>query len=175
MRQQEQPRRERIASSGYRNNGNTGFTGNTQPRKDPSVEFANLNYRSEWIANGATPEMIVFAEKAGKYMAPWGETNKKLDKQCLSKSQIRNVYGEIKRIQFKGIESDEGKTSFLLLKPKVAYAEGRNRTKGLTLFKLIFDEMWSEVNKSPNKKTYDNFCALLEAILAYHKANGGQD
>lgn len=138
--------------------------------------YKSLKFNPNWIIKGADKDMIVFSEKAGDYMAPCGLTkeDKKYDKQCLSKSQIRNVYGEIKRIQFKDINADETKTSFMLLKPKVAYAEGRNRTMGLSLFKLIFDDAWNEVSKEFNKKEYNNFCALLESVLAYHKAKGGE-
>lgn len=138
--------------------------------------YKSLKFNSDWITKGADQEMIEFSEKAGDYMAPCGITDKdrKYDKQSLSKSQIRNVYGEIKRIQFKNFKLDETKTSFMLLKPKVAYAEGRNRTMGLSLFKLIFDDAWNEVSKDFNSKRYNNFCALLESILAYHKAKGGE-
>lgn len=140
------------------------------------VFYKSLKFNPNWIIKGADKDMIEFSEKAGDYMAPCGLTKdeKNRDRQCLSKSQIRNVYGEIKRIQFKGFELDETKTSFMLLKPKVAYAEGRNKTIGLSLFKLIFDDAWNEVSKDFNKKRYDNFCALLESILAYHKAKGGE-
>ena len=65
--------------------------------------YKSLKFNSDWITKGADQEMIEFSEKAGDYMAPCGITDKdrKYDKQSLSKSQIRNVYGEIKRIQFK--------------------------------------------------------------------------
>ena len=68
-------------------------------------------------------------------------------------------------------EFEKEKASFYLLKPKVAYALGRdNKNKGLQLFKFIFDRSAKDVS---DQKTYHNFCNLLEAILAYHKANGG--
>jgi CRISPR-associated protein Csm2 len=68
---------------------------------------------------------------------------------------------------------EKDKTSFYLLKPKVAYAFGRDsKNNGLHLFKLIFDESYPAVN---DQNTFNNFCNLLEAILAYHKANGGKD
>lgn len=136
-------------------------------------EFLEMNtFNSDWILKGADVSMNSFAEKAGKYMAPKGDR----DKNMLSKSQIRNVYGEIKRIQFKGIEKVDGKSSFILLKAKVAYAEGRNKTKGLSLFKKIFDLGWKEVAEGEvTKEKYLNFCNLLEAVLAYHKAYGGKD
>ena len=65
------------------------------------------------------------------------------------------------------------KASFFLLRPKVAYAFGRDeKNKGLKLFKLIFERVYLLVK---DQKTYNNFCNLIEAILAYHKAYGGKD
>ena len=141
-------------------------------REPVDLFFAHLSFQPKWITNGADKSMITFADRAGKYMAPMYRK----DGQAMSKSQIRNVFGEMKRIQLKWDESqeiiaNECVSSFMLLKPKVAYAEGRNKTLGLSLFKKIFDEGWKYVNE--NKKNYDNFCALLEAILAYHKSHGG--
>ena len=120
-----------------------------------------LKYSSLWIKNQADAKMILFTEKAGKFMAE----NK------LTNSKIRSIYGEIKRIQMaKDFEVE--KASFYLLKPKVAYALGRDKAnEGLHLFKLIFDKTTNDVI---DKNTYLNFCNLIEAILAYHKANGGE-
>lgn len=155
-------RRERVPS----------YKEKTKTERD-SVDsfFSKLNFNDKWITEGADSLFVVYAENVGRYMAPLFQN----DKQCLTKSQIRNVYGEIKRIQFKRVETIEGKTSFMLLKPKVAYAEGRNKTKGLSLFKKVFDKAWSITSENLNDMTYGNFCALLEAILAYHKAYGGKD
>lgn len=150
---------------------------NSNPKKEQAVRekvevfWNKLRFQKKWIINGADIDMVKYTDEVGKYLAPLY----KKEKQCLSKSQIRNVYGEIKRIQFKGIDTVEGKTSFMLLKPKVAYAEGRNQTMGLSLFKKVFDEAWTITSENLSNKTYENFCALLEAILAYHKAYGGQD
>lgn len=89
----------------------------------------------------------------------------------LTNSKIRSIYGEIKRIQMGKFEIE--KASFFLLRPKVAYAFGRDeKNKGLKLFKLIFERVYLLVK---DQKTYNNFCNLIEAILAYHKAYGGKD
>lgn len=118
-------------------------------------------FKKEWITNGATNEMITFVESVGKFMAENGLTN----------SKIRSIYGEIKRIQMGEFEKE--KTSFYLLKPKVAYALGRDKeNKGLKKFKEIFDTCFPYVTDT---KSYKNFCNLIEAVLAYHKANGGKD
>lgn len=134
------------------NNGNA----NNQNNDGARSTFNSLGFKETWITDGADPALVIFAEEAGKYMA----------NNNLKSSKFRSIYGEIKRIQVGGF--DKMKTSFLLLKPKVAYAYGRDKkNKGLELFKLIFDNSFSKVT---NEQTYENFCNLMEAIIAYHKA-----
>ena len=90
----------------------------------------------------------------------------------LTNSKIRSVYGEIKRIQVGGFLHNH--SSFFLLKPKMAYAVGRDpHNNGLKLFQEIFNHCFSQVGKE--EKNYKNFCNLIEAVLAYHKAYGGKD
>lgn len=118
-------------------------------------------YRSSWIKNEADESLITFADTCGKYLAKNGLTN----------SKIRSIYGEIKRIQMGDFEKE--KAAFYLLKPKVAYALGREpKNVGLQWFKKIFDKVAADVS---DQKSYINFCNFFEAILAYHKAYGGKD
>jgi CRISPR-associated protein Csm2 len=124
-------------------------------------KFKELQYNPEWITKGANRELVKYAENSGKFMAE----NK------LTNSKIRSIYGEIKRIQMGEFEKE--KSAFILLKPKVAYALGRDgNNEGLKLFKLIFDRSSQDV---ADRKSFTNFCNFMEAILAYHKANGGKD
>ncbi len=120
-----------------------------------------VTIKPEWINVGANEEMVSFAEDCGRKLVDGNLTN----------SKIRSIYGEIKRIQ--GVKNfEKSKPSFYLLKPKVAYAQGREpQNNGLRLFKEIFDGASKLVN---NDKTYENFCNLMEAILAYHRAFGGK-
>lgn len=121
----------------------------------------NLHYQSSWIKSEADNDLVEYAEIAGKQLAS--------REYGLTTSKIRNIYGEIKRIQVGGFNAN--KSSFYLLKPKVAYALGRdNKNKGLILFSLIFNDCFNDVT---DEQTYNNFCNFMEAILAYHKANGG--
>lgn len=141
------------------NRGNRTDSNNREQGTSVKQIFEGWQFNANWITKEADKDLIVFAEKAGKYMAD----NK------LTNSKIRNVYGEIKRIQMGTFEKE--KSSFYLLRPKVAYALGRERdNRGLEMFKLIFDAAFNSVSDG---KTYQNFCRLIEAILAYHKANGG--
>lgn len=137
---------------------------NNFPRQNNDWE-AEINkivneFNPSWISEKVDRDMIVFTEKAGQMMKS----------KNLSTSQIRNVYGEIKRIQVAGYEKE--KTSFYLLKPKMAYALGRDdKNLGLKLFKKIFDKCFDYVK---DEKTYKNFCNLIEALIAYHKSFGGK-
>lgn len=123
--------------------------------------FQRQNFKDEWITIGIDKDFIDFAENIGKFMAKKGLTN----------SKIRSIYGEMKRIQMGTFEKE--KSSFYLLRPKVAYAYGRDRlNKGLELFKILFDKC---ADKVVDQKTFTNFSQIFEAVLAYHKAFGGKD
>lgn len=141
-----------------------------QKQPDPqqvAADFLNGHpLLPEWITKGADSSLVDFAEQAGKFMAD----NK------LTTSKIRSFYGEIKRIQMGTF--DKEKSSFYLLRPKIAYALGRelqggnkNNCAGLYLFKMIFDEASRLVN---DQKSFNNLSNLMEAILAYHKAHKGK-
>lgn len=118
-------------------------------------------FSKDWIEKETDSDMVKYTEEAGRFMANNGLTN----------SKIRSIYGEIKRIQMG--KYNEEKAAFILLRPKVAYAHGRdNDNKGLTLFKRIFDNAANHVR---DQKSFNNFCNFFEAILAYHKAFGGKD
>lgn len=151
-----------MNNSPYRKNGNPGNKSEENGSGSKAdVVFSQLVYDKNWIVSNATPALVQYAEKAGQFMAKNGLTN----------SKIRSIYGEIKRIQMGDFEKE--KSAFYLLKPKVAYAVGREKqNEGLKLFKLIFDRAWLDV---ADKKTFHNFCNFIEAILAYHRAFGGKD
>ena len=109
-------------STNFRNNNQNGT------KETADEVFNKLEYQSSWITKEATESLVKYAETAGKFMAKNGLTN----------SKNRSIYGEIKRVQMGVFEKE--KSSFYLLKPKVAYALGRDdKNEGLKLFKKIFD------------------------------------
>ncbi len=89
----------------------------------------------------------------------------------LSTSQIRNVFGEVKRLQMKGFNEQTAR-ELILLKPKLAYQAGRHdRTKVPQLANILskaIDRVGSD------QRRFENFVDFFEAILAYHKAYGGK-
>ena len=148
-------------SNGYgqRWNGNQNKNDN-KPKIDAKEEaakiFAKNKFLVSWIENGADEALPDYAEFIGKAMAD----NK------LTSSKIRSVYGEIKRIQMGELAKE--KASFYLLRPKVAYAVGRDKENiGLQLFKLVFDKSAKCVK---DKDTFLHFANFMEAVLAYHRA-----
>ena len=121
-----------------------------------------------WIQTGMDREAISFSEEFGKYLAELKYTT----------SQIRNVFGELRRIQMKGIESQV--SSFHLLKPKIAYTTRKDKSTSDTQveaskkFKELFDEAHNAVDlDNQPRKHFDHFMNLMESVLAYHKAHGG--
>lgn len=136
------------------------------------------SFDSTWIKNEFTDDTIGFADWFGKELTTGGE------KLRLSTSQIRNVFGEIKRIQLRvageSSKLNANKTDFLLLKPKIAYAAARagktEENHGALKFKKIMTQAHNEVKlgTAGDLKRFENFCDFIEAILAYHKAYGGK-
>ncbi len=126
----------------------------------------NQQQIKKWINNGPDKELIDTTEKLGK----------ELQKNRLTTSQIRQVFTKLKSIEAKSYAPN--RTEFIMLKPYIAYAAGRQpRCKGLQTFKdkisCAIDEVISGDTKTEQDRFY-NFCRLFEAILAYHRASGGK-
>ena len=124
------------------------------------------------LHNGITEKTVDLAQEFGKYLV---EGDGKV-KEPLTTSQLRKFFGEVKRQQLKGYSS----TSFIMLKPKLAYAVGRAKQKAKKEVKDVRIEDFynvislaiDEVVKSPEnekEKVFKNFIAVFEAIVAYHK------
>ncbi len=86
----------------------------------------------------------------------------------LTTSQIRNVFGVVKKMEINGFDAHE----FVLLKPKLAYAAARANTDGTHAFAEILTRAIDAVDE--NEKKFARFVDFFEAILAYHKAAGGK-
>jgi CRISPR-associated protein Csm2 len=135
-----------------------------------------LSFEDVWVktSTGLPKEAVKYAEMFGKYLVdPYfknGETRP--GKNALTTNQLRNFFGEIRRIQMKGFERN--KTEFLMLKPKLAYATARaDRNNRIKEFKEVLTKMIDEVIETENPKHFENFVNFVEATVAYHKANGG--
>lgn len=71
----------------------------------------------------------------------------------------------------KGFEKNKG--AFHMLKPKLAYAVARaGRDSKIKVFQQVTNYLMEGV---ADQATYNNFIAFMEAVVAYHKSNGGKD
>lgn len=135
------------------------------------MEFEKI-FNSQWITDGIDEKTIEFAEKFGFHLCDIADN--RIGRMAMTTSQIRNVFGEVKRIQAKGYS--EEKSSFLLLRPKLAYAEARVTAKSgksrVTDFRKVMDKAHSSVKEENH---FQNFVDFFEATLAYHKFHGGRD
>ncbi|MFN3952500.1 MAG: type III-A CRISPR-associated protein Csm2 [Thermaurantimonas sp.] len=144
---------------------------NKEYQKDQNGFESKFN--SGWIKNGFDNKTISFCEEFGQYLA-----------KGMTTSQIRNFFGEVKRIQMSGIEKELN--AFYMLRPKLAYLAKRADKRETIEFKKIMDIAHKAVTevyenhkdikdlKNVLKQAFNNYVQFLEAILAYHKAYGGK-
>ena len=104
----------------------------------------------------------------------WG---KELKDAGIKTNQIRNLYSAIQHIRERTNrpqpDTDDINRRLIFLKPKLAYASGRqNKLKPLRAFLV---QAINSVVKSKNPaKARENFFILMESIVAYHKFHGGE-
>jgi len=117
-----------------------------------------------------TEKLVSEAEVIGKYLA-----------KDLSTSQIRNVFGTVKQVSLSWTAqstAEEGKAYYrqiLLLKPKMAYQEGRagrQQKEAIRSFRQVLEQSINCIEG--DVKRFKRFAEFFEAILAYHKAYGGK-
>ena len=118
----------------------------------------------KWVTDGITEETINWTDQFAKALCK--------KPNPLTTSQIRRFYGEVKRIQS---DFDSNRSSVLLLKPKLAYAVGRDKAKKEpSKIKDFYDQIQHGLNAiGDNSENYQRFVDILESIVAFHKFHGG--
>ena len=134
-----------VSSSGFKGKG---WTGGSVPASE--------------IKEKITEKTVRFAEDLGRYLATDDSRNGGL--RAMTTSQLRRFYGEVKRQQANGYNTSD----FVLLKPKLAYAVGRDKGTKIVDFYEVMTEAMSHVS---NEQEFERFVKVFEAIVAFHKAN----
>ena len=109
--------------------------------------------------------------------------------QRLTTSQIRALFGEVRQIQAEwGMEGrrDHALRRLILLKPKMAYRARKERGRAVEQLVRVLDPALDLVIDAPPRPenqapgaannqddNFQRFVDFFEAILAYHKAYGG--
>ncbi len=126
-----------------------------------------------------TIHTMMTADESGKELVELAQqlAQTLVDKK-LSRSQIRNIFTEARQIEAlwekEGEHEKEALRRLILLKPKLAYQAGRDKSVKLLQEKL--NEAIDVVSNAPagkQKEYFMRFMDFFEAVLAYHKAYGG--
>jgi CRISPR-associated protein Csm2 len=117
------------------------------------------------VEKGIDANFIAWAENFGRKI------------RFITSSQIRNVYGTVKKIEMSAKRDDFDLTALLMLKPRLAYARARARQRDE--FKHLEEALAKAIDEVSKRgeDQYDRllrFCQGFEAILAYHRAAGGK-
>lgn len=116
---------------------------------------------------------------------------KDLQKQDLSTSQIRALFGEVRLIQAQwSINRQRAFRRLVLLQPKMAYRARKERGRAVEdLVRVLRPALEMVIKAPPRPKgekaplgslnnyqddNFQRFTEFFEAILAYHKAYGGK-
>lgn len=166
--------------------------------------FSINDFKSEWITQKIDKHAIHFMEGLGilicdrkvKYDAQteqYAPIDERVGYNALTASQIRNIFGEVKRIEAKIAQSngnpsqqeEDNKqdwfTDFLLLKPKLAYTMARvtnkQRDSKIKDFHTVMVQAYKAVRSDEKERGNDfkRFSQFFEGVLAYHKAYGGKE
>ena len=133
------------------------------PRKDYRIAS---RFKKNWITEGVDDNCVDLCEELAKGMVS----------SKVSSSFLRNIFGEMRRIETGGFE--EHRADFVLLRPKLAYSCGRaiDRNKGAKDDLEALQKLYSlAAKKVANANGFKNLVSIMEAIIAFHKANGGDD
>jgi len=138
------------------------------------------NLKSKWIREGLHKDInaIGWAKGFAYHLAvtdekrdliEYNKNGKPVFRSNLSTNQLRKFFGEMKRIQAQDFDK-EGKwlTAFKMLKPKLAYAVGRERNKNPKIYDFYI-ELQAGIDAVENKEHFQSFVQIVEAIVAYHK------
>lgn len=128
------------------------------------------------IVEGEIDQLIKTAKEIGAGLA----------RERLSSSQIRNIFGEVRRIQMNWpagtgkedlVQARNAHRSAVLIRPKLAYQAKRERGAAVSKLKDALDPCLKVLQKcsdpADQRIYFGRFVDFFEAILAYHKDAGG--
>lgn len=115
--------------------------------------------------------LVQYADQVGKQLKDGG----------LTTSQIRALFGEVRQIQAQWEMGEQqqvlARRRLTLLKPKMAYRKRRERGRGVEMLvaelEPALDVVIAEKDAKRQAVYFQHFVEFFEAILAYHKAYGG--
>ncbi len=141
-----------------------GFSKGGESKESPTTKIKQKleAFKTQGLSKIPAEELISIAEEMGQHLKNRG----------LKTTQIRRFLDGARKLD---VQFNKGKNfvsdNILLLKPKLAYAAGRNQE-----VRPLMDVLEPAI--TAGGKTYEDFkrlLSLIEAIVAYHKYYGGND
>jgi len=116
---------------------------------------------------------IMTADDYGQALVQFAEqTARQLVKAGLTRSQMRTIFTEVRKIEaLWGTDPQGARRRLELLKPKLAYQT--ERVKAMQGLKQVLTEAIDYI-QGADSRAFERFVELMEAILAYHRAQGGR-
>lgn len=129
------------------------------------------------IPDRGTIERII-AQDEPDILVKWAEDIGKAIARQVTTNQLRNVFGTARQIQLRWPnDAQAAYRDAVLLRPKLGYLARRERGRGMEELQRILApalEVVSQGNDLKEKQVrFNRFVDFFEAIVAYHKAYGG--
>ena len=127
-------------------------------------------------------QRIITDPDGAETLVRWADRlGKDLKNANLTTSQIRALFGEVRQIEAQWDMGNDhrqrARRRLVLLKPKMAYRARKERGKAVQELVDVLDPAVDVVMREPDIAKQDGhfqrLVEFLEAILAYHKAYGG--
>jgi len=125
---------------------------------------------------------IITDQNGAQALVQWADQlGRDLKEMGLTTSQIRALFGEVRQIQGQwgmgGENRQRAARRLILLKPKMAYRARRERGRAVQelvdVLRPALDLVVAEKDAATQDLDFKRFVEFFEAILAYHKAYGG--
>ena len=133
--------------------------------------------------NRGTLEAIIVEGDAQATVEQAELLGKNLKARGLKTNQIRNIFGTVRRIEMTWPEephdtaeqrqAQQARRELILLKPKMAYQAKRASEVGPLAEVLTQGVDLVVAGSKDERQRFQHFVDFFEAVLAYHKAHGG--
>lgn len=94
-------------------------------------------------------------------------------KSRIKTNQLRNFFSAIEKMRTTYRKTNESyeaiELDMIMLKPKIAYAAGRQKSIRYNLYDFVVDAVDAVDNSKDKKSAVTNFFLLIESLVAYHK------
>ncbi|MHA1282313.1 MAG: type III-A CRISPR-associated protein Csm2 [Promethearchaeota archaeon] len=132
-----------------------GNKGRNIPKYQP---YKEVSEKYKEILGGDGKAIVEIAEKIAKITTDEGK---------VTTNQIRKIFGDLKRKQYKKFNID----NIQLIRPKLAYTYSRHKSKGMGILLGSVDFLIERIKEESQFNYLVNF---FESIIAYHKLLGGK-